>query len=182
VELKLNEEMLQNKDMDAAYVEAPHDIKGFFGGIVEGVLQERDGGKASMWKCPGCGRVFKKKGQSHYCGEKPKTVDEYILSQDADKQEDLRYIRQVLQRALPEAEERISWSMPTYWKEHNILHFAASKKHIGLYPGPEAVIHFAEELQGYKTDKGTIRIPYGKVDAALVEKIAKWCWQTGNHA
>ncbi len=182
MELKLNEEMLQNKDMDAAYVEAPHDIKGFFGGIVEGVLQERDGGKASMWKCPGCGRVFKKKGQGHYCGEKPKTVDEYILSQDADKQEDLRYIRQVLQRALPEAEERISWSMPTYWKEHNILHFAASKKHIGLYPGPEAVIHFAEELQGYKTDKGTIRIPYGKVDAALVEKIAKWCWQTGNHA
>ena len=150
MELKLNEEMLQNKDMDAAYVEAPHDIKGFFGGIVEGVLQERDGGKASMWKCPGCGRVFKKKGQGHYCGEKPKTVDEYILSQDADKQEDLRYIRQVLQRALPEAEERISWSMPTYWKEHNILHFAASKKHIGLYPGPEAVIHFAEELQGYK--------------------------------
>ena len=94
-----------------------------------------------------------KKGQSHYCGEKSKTIDEYILSQDEDKQEDLRYIRQILHSALPEAEERISWSMP------------ASK-----------------ELQGYKTDKGTIRIPYGKVDAALIEKIAKWCLETGNHA
>ena len=132
--------------------------------------------------CPKCGREFKKKGQDHYCGEKPQTINEYIQSQDADKQEDLKRIRQILRKALPEAEERISWSMPTYWKKHNILHFAASKKHIGLYPGPEAVIHFAEELQGYKTEKGTIRIPYGKVDAALIEKIAKWCWQTGNHA
>ena len=66
-------------------------------------------------------------------------------------------------------------------EKHNILHFAASKGHIGLYPGPEAVLHFAKELQDYKTDKGTIRIPYGKVDAALIEKIAKWCWETGNH-
>lgn len=226
VELKFSAVILQNKDMDAAYVEVPYDIKELFGrgrllvnatfdGIpysgqvvkmgtpgyiigvtkqirrqtgkgfgdtVEVVLRERDSGKTSMWKCPKCGREFKKKGQGHFCGEKPGTVDEYILSQDADKQEDLRLIRQILRNALPEAEERISWSMPTYWKKHNILHFAASKGHIGLYPGPEAVIHFAEELQGYKTDKGTIRIPYGKVDAALVEKIARWCQETGNHA
>ena len=91
-------------------------------------------------------------------------------------------VRNSIQAAIPEAEERISWSMPTYWKEHNILHFAASKKHIGLYPGPAAVEQFSKELQGYKTDKGTIRIPYGKVDSALIEKIAKWCLETGNHA
>lgn len=42
--------------------------------------------------------------------------------------------------------------MPTYWKGHNIVHFAASKKHIGLYPGPAAVEEFAEALKGYKTD------------------------------
>ncbi|MCI6997993.1 MAG: hypothetical protein MR936_14695 [Eubacterium sp.] len=57
------------------------------------------------------GREFKKKEQSHYCGEKPKTIDEYILSQDEDKQGDLRYIRQILCSALPEAEERIAWSI-----------------------------------------------------------------------
>ena len=61
--------------------------------------------------------------------------------------------------------------MTTYWKKHNILHFAASKGRIGLYPGPEAVMQFAEELQGYKTDKGTIRIPYGRIDAALIAKV-----------
>lgn len=153
-----------------------------FGDVVEVVLQERESEKTTMWKCPKCEREFQKKEQGHYCGEKPKTIDEYILRQDADKQEELQYIRRILHSALPEAEERISWSMPTFWKKHNILHFAASKGHIGFYPGPEAVTHFAEELREYKTDKGTIRIPYGRIDAALIEKIAKWCLETGNHA
>ena len=91
-------------------------------------------------------------------------------------------MRQILRSALPEAEERISWSMPTYWKGHNIVHFAASKKHIGLYPGPAAVEEFAEALKEYKTGKGTIRIPYGKVDAELIKRIVLWCYETGNHA
>jgi len=135
-----------------------------------------------MWKCPKCGKEFKNINQSHYCGEKPKSIDEYIMLQEPEKQADLMLVRQVLQQALPEAEERISWSMPTYWKNHNILHFAASKKHIGLYPGPEAVKAFEKELADYQTDKGTIRIPYGKVDPELIGKIAKWCWETENHA
>lgn len=137
---------------------------------------------ASLWKCPKCGREFKNKGQGHYCGDKPKTINEYILRQDADRQEDLRYMYRILREALPEAEERISWSMPTFWKGHNILHFAASKNHIGFYPGSEAVEAFSEELRDYKTSKGTIQIPYGKVDAALFKRIARWCWETCNHA
>lgn len=135
-----------------------------------------------MWKCPKCGRLFKKTEQSHYCTDKPKTIDEYIATQDEERQGDLRLVRETLRSALPEAEERISWSMPTYWKGHNILHFAAAKNHIGLYPGPEAVAEFAEDLTKYKTEKGTIRIPYGNVDIGLIANIAKWCWETGNHA
>ena len=135
-----------------------------------------------MWKCPKCGKEFKNTNQSHYCGDNPKTIEEYILRQDDEKQADLFLIKQALKQALPEAEERISWSMPTYWKNHNILHFAASKKHIGFYPGSEAVAEFKEELNGYKVDKGTIRIPYGNVDTGLIKKIAKWCRDTGNHA
>lgn len=135
-----------------------------------------------MWTCPKCGREFKKNEQSHYCGEKPKNIDEYIQAQDEEKKGDLQYIRQILRDALPEAEERISWSMPTFWKKHNILHFAASKNHIGFYPGPAAVEQFAEELKDYKTNKGTIRIPYGKIDTALIEKIARWCLETDHHA
>ena len=104
------------------------------------------------------------------------------MLQDEEKQADLFLIRQALHQALPEAEERISWSMPTYWKKHNILHFAASKKHIGFYPGPEAVETFKEKLKIYSVDKGTIRIPYGKVDTELIKEIARWCLATGNHA
>ena len=135
-----------------------------------------------MWKCPICGREFKNTEQSHYCSVKPKTIDEYISFQDEEKKADLYLVRNALKEALPEAEERISWSMPTYWKGHNIVHFAASKKHIGLYPGPAAVEEFAGELTNYKTEKGTIRIPYGKVDTELIKRIAAWCYETGNHA
>lgn len=136
----------------------------------------------AKWKCPKCGREFKHKGQDHYCGEKPKSIDEYIESQSEELRADLQFLRRILRDALPDAEERISWSMPTYWKKHNILHFAAFKKHIGFYPGPEAVAEFAAELQDYHVDKGTIRIPYGKIDPELITKIAKWCNETGNHA
>lgn len=141
-----------------------------------------EGERKYMWKCPICGRKFKNTEQSHYCSIKPKTIEEYIALQEDVKKADLCLIREVLKAALPEAEERISWSMPTYWKGHNILHFAASKKHIGLYPGPAAVEEFSEELKNYKTDKGTIRIPYGTIDTDLIKRIARWCYDTGNHA
>ena len=78
--------------------------------------------------------------------------------------------------SLPEAKEKISWSMPTYWKGRNLIQFAAFKKHIGLYPGPEAVEAFADRLTDYKTSKGTIQIPYSKpLPLELIGEIAAWC-------
>ena len=127
------------------------------------------------WKCPKCGREFSRADQPHYCG-KPQTVDEYIASQDEAVQPKLREIRAILQAALPDAQECISWSMPTYRKGRNIIHFAASKKHLGLYPGGEATTVFSEELEGIDVSKGTIRLPYDKeLPAELITKIAKWC-------
>ena len=99
-----------------------------------------------MWKCPKCERTFKKENQSHFCGKAPATIDEYILSQDEEIRGQLQSVRKVIREKLPDATEKISWSMPTYWKEYNIIHFAAQKKHIGLYPSPEAVTNFAERL------------------------------------
>ena len=128
------------------------------------------------WKCPKCGREFSRQNQDHYC-VKPKNIDEYIAAQDESIQPRLNDIRSVLRAALPEAEERISWSMPTYWKGRNIVHFAASKKHLGIYPGDEAVAEFEEELADYDVSKGTIRIPYDKeLPAELIKKIAEWCY------
>ena len=129
-----------------------------------------------VWKCPKCGREFSKQNQDHYC-VKPKDIDEYIALQDERIQPRLSEIRSILKTALPEAEERISWSMPTYWKGRNIIHFAASKKHLGLYPGGEATEVFADDLSDYSVSKGTIRLPYDKpLPTELIEKIAKWCY------
>ena len=136
------------------------------------------------WKCPKCGREFSRQDQDHYC-IKPQSVDEYIAAQDEMIQPKLNEIRTVLRSALPDAEERISWSMPTYRKDHNIIHFAAQKKHIGLYPGPEAVAYFSGRLDqaGLLYSKGSIQIPYSDdLPLELIAEIADWCRSTGNHA
>ena len=130
-----------------------------------------------MWTCPKCGREFKNQGQGHYC-VKPKTIDEYIALQEKPLRPFLQDIRCTIRAALPDAEERISWSMPTFWGGKNVIQFAASKRHVGLYPGPEAVELFQDKLAGYETSKGTIRLPYQEpLPLELIEENAKWCWK-----
>lgn len=91
-------------------------------------------------------------------------------------------VRKAIHEAIPEAEEKISWGMPTFWKQHNIIYFAANKKHIGIYAGIQAVIEFAEQLSSYKTSKGTIQIPYEEpMPLELIAQIALWCYETDNH-
>ena len=129
-----------------------------------------------MWKCPKCGRTFKNTNQDHYCGEPPKTIEEYIKRQPEQVQPFLRQVNTAIQSAIPTAQEKISWSMPTYWKKHNLIQFAAFKKHIGLYPGPEAVEAFAAKLTQYKTSKGAIQLPYDQpLPLELIAEIARWC-------
>lgn len=129
------------------------------------------------WKCPKCGREFARENQDHYC-VKPRTIDEYIEAQEETVRPRLHEIRAVIRGAIPEAEETISWSMPTYRKGRNIIHFAAARKHVGLYPGEEAVARFAEELDGYEVSKGTIRLPYDRpLPEDLIRRIAGWCFE-----
>ena len=130
-----------------------------------------------MWKCPKCGREFARQDQQHYC-EKPKTIDEYIAIQDEAIKPRLEEVRKIIQSAIPDAEERISWSMPTYWKGQNLIHFAASKKHLGIYPGGEATTAFADDLKDFDVSKGTIRIPWNReLPVELIGKIAAWCYE-----
>lgn len=135
-----------------------------------------------MWKCPKCGRTFKNKDQNHFCVETPQTIDTYIAEQTESVQLILNQVRATLRAVLPDAEERISWRMPTYWKEHNIIHFAAFKMHVGIYPGDKAMEHFADRLTEYKTSKGALQIPYTKtLPLDLIAEIAKWCYENRNH-
>jgi len=135
-----------------------------------------------MWICPKCGRSFEIENQDHECDEKPATIDAYIAIQPEKIQPLLNQVRNQIKSVLPDAQERISWRMPTYWQEHNIIHFAAHKKHLGLYPGPEAIKHFGDELKDYETSKGAAQFPYDRtIPLDLIGEIAKWCYETGHH-
>ena len=102
-------------------------------------------------------------------------ISAYIRQFKGEAREDLTRVYETIRAALPEEPERISWGMPTFGK--NVIHFAGAKRHVGIYPGPEAVEHFAPTLEsmGYKHTKGAIQLPYGRVDLGLVSKIALWC-------
>ena len=130
-----------------------------------------------MWKCPNCGREFKRTNQDHYCGKAPVSIDEYILKQDVALQPTLISLRNAIRDAIPEAEEKIAWSMPTWKKKGNIIHFAVSKNHIGVYAGEDAVVHFGERLIGFEIYKGVIRLKFDReIPLALISDIAKWCF------
>ena len=104
-------------------------------------------------------------------------IDAYIQKQDETVQPQLNAIRNTIHAAIPDAVEKISYQMPTYWKGQNIIHFAAFKNHIGLYPGGEAPIVFANRLKDYKTSKGTIQFPFNKdLPLDLIAEIAVWCY------
>lgn len=91
-----------------------------------------------------------------------KEVTEYIAQYPDGVQERLNALRALITETVPEAAEKISWGMPTYTLRGNLIHFAAQKHHIGLYPGPDAVVAFADRLAEYKTSKGAIQLPNDK--------------------
>jgi len=130
-----------------------------------------------MWTCPKCNRNFKNTNQSHYCGDL-NTIDEYIEDSPEEHREILRCVRETIRAVMPEATEKLSWKMPTFWQGKNIIQFAVHKQHLGLYPGSEAVNIFAGQLDelGLKHSKGAIQFPWSKpMPYELVEAIARHC-------
>ena len=102
----------------------------------------------------------------------PTTIDEYISNSAQDIQEVLEKIRTVIKTAAPDAEEKISYQMPTFFLNGNLVHFAAFKNHIGFYPTPSGITEFNEELSPYVTAKGSIQFPLDKpIPYDLIGKI-----------
>lgn len=106
----------------------------------------------------------------------PTAIEDYICIQPEKAQTYLRQVNETIRGAIPEAAEKISWQMPTYWKKRNLIQFAAFKKHIGLYPGPKAIEVFSDHLKAYKTSEGAIQFPYDQpLPLELIAQIAQWC-------
>ncbi|RJE48889.1 MULTISPECIES: DUF1801 domain-containing protein [unclassified Dehalobacter] len=103
------------------------------------------------------------------------SVDGYILQFPDEIQEILRAIRNVIREAAPDAVEKISYRMPTFVLNGNLVHFAAFKNHIGFYPTPSGIEAFKQELAGYKGAKGSVQFPLNKpMPYALISKIVKY--------
>jgi uncharacterized protein YdhG (YjbR/CyaY superfamily) len=87
------------------------------------------------------------------------TIDEYISQFPKDVQQILQTLRQVIHEAAPDAEEKISYQMPTFYLHGNLVHFAAYKHHIGFYPAPSGIAAFKDALSAYKGAKGSVQFP-----------------------
>ena len=103
---------------------------------------------------------------------KPKSVDEYIASFPVEIQEILEQVRQTIKKAAPDAEEKISYAIPTFALHGNLVHFAAFKNHIGFYALPSGNEKFQKELASYTVGKGSIQFPIDKpMPLDLITKI-----------
>jgi uncharacterized protein YdhG (YjbR/CyaY superfamily) len=105
----------------------------------------------------------------------PQTIDEYIAGFPRDVQDVLQKIRMTIHEAAPDATEKISYQMPTFYLRGNLVHFAAFKEHIGFYPVPTGIEKFKKELSVYKQGKGSVQFPLDQpMPYELITKIVKF--------
>jgi uncharacterized protein YdhG (YjbR/CyaY superfamily) len=103
------------------------------------------------------------------------SIDEYIANFPEEVQKILGELRAVIKASAPDAEERISYQIPTFTLKGNLVHFAAYKKHIGFYPTSSGIQAFKHELSVYEGAKGTVRFPIDKpLPLELISKIVKF--------
>ena len=94
--------------------------------------------------------------------EKYSNIDEYIACFPQSTRQILEELRLAIRKIVPEAEEAISYGIPTFKLKGNLVHFAAYKNHIGFYPGAAGIENFKEKLSSYNLSKGTVQFPIDK--------------------
>lgn len=104
-----------------------------------------------------------------------KTIDEFISNYPENVQKVLQKIRKTIQKVVPEAEEKISYGIPTFTLKGNLVHFSSYKHHVGFYPGSEAILAFTDDLKPYITSKGTVQFPLDQpIPYDLIKTITKY--------
>jgi uncharacterized protein YdhG (YjbR/CyaY superfamily) len=106
---------------------------------------------------------------------KAKNIDEYIFGFPEEVQVILQQVRSAIRKAAPKAEEAISYGIPTFKLNGNLVHFAAYKNHIGFYPASSGIKAFQKEISGFINSKGAVQFPLSrKMPVALITKIVKF--------
>lgn len=104
-----------------------------------------------------------------------KTIDEYIAGFPKETQVLLQKIRAIISKAAPKATETISYGIPTFVLEKNLVHFGGFKNHIGFYATPTGHTAFKKELSIYKEGKGSVQFPLDKpLPVGLITQIVKF--------
>jgi uncharacterized protein YdhG (YjbR/CyaY superfamily) len=102
-------------------------------------------------------------------------IDNYIKRFPDATGKLLEKIRLTIRKAAPEATEKISYGIPTFYYNGNLVHFAAFKNHIGFFPTPSAIEAFQKELKDFKTSKGTVQLPMSDpLPLKLIERMVKF--------
>ncbi len=103
------------------------------------------------------------------------TIDEYIATFPEETQKLLGQVRAAVRQAAPDATEKISYQMPTFFLNGNLVHFAAYKNHIGFYPTANGIAEFEPELSVYKRAKGSVQFPINQpLPLDLIGRMVKY--------
>jgi uncharacterized protein YdhG (YjbR/CyaY superfamily) len=103
------------------------------------------------------------------------SIDDYIQTFPIEVQKKLQSIRKLIKKLAPEAEEKISYQIPTFYLNGNLVHFAAFKSHIGFYPTPSGISSFEKELSKYKQGKGSVQFPLDRpIPMDLIARIVEF--------
>ncbi len=102
-------------------------------------------------------------------------INAYISGFPSGTQQLLQQMRAAVTKAAPAAVEKISYGMPTFYLQGNLVHFAGYKNHIGFYPGPPTIKFFAARLSKYKSAKGSVQFPLDRpLPLSLIEGMVKY--------
>jgi uncharacterized protein YdhG (YjbR/CyaY superfamily) len=103
-----------------------------------------------------------------------KDIDDYIASFSPEIQTILKKIRAIIRKAAPDAKEKISYRIPTFTLEGNLVHFAAFKNHIGFYPPVRGNDTLRKQIAIFAGEKGNLKFPLDKpIPYDLISKIVK---------
>lgn len=104
-----------------------------------------------------------------------KDIDDYVGRYPKDVQRLLNQMRSTIKKAAPQATEKISYGVPTFALDGNLVHFAVFKNHIGFYPTPSAITAFTKELSSYRCSKGGVQFPLDELlPLTLVSRMVKF--------
>jgi uncharacterized protein YdhG (YjbR/CyaY superfamily) len=106
--------------------------------------------------------------------KKPESIAEYIKPYPKEVRAKLQQIRKAIHQAAPRAKEAITYGIPTFVQDGNMIHFAGYKNHIGIYPSPAGDVALKKEMAPYRVKAATLQFPLdAPLPMTLIRKVVK---------